>query len=117
MVNAEEILFASMFAAALIGLAVYFVYLSAFVGWRRLASPFFCVAVITSCAWLWSLCAAGFMAYCSSSALQLRHTHASSVLWDIMGVFLFVALGAFLISFAALAIGLTESLLRGRPTI
>src|SRR5438034_8818457 len=117
MMSAQEVLFAAMFAAALIALAVYFVYLSAFVAWRRLASPFFRIAVSTSCAWFWWLCAAGFLEYCGAWARRSRHTHVWQEFHQASGVFLAVALGTFVISFAGVAIGVTESLLRGRRTI
>jgi hypothetical protein len=117
MESAQEILFVSIFAAALVGLAVYFVHLNAVVAWRRVTSPFFRVAIITSCSWFWSLCAAGFVEYCAACARQLRHTHVSQMLREVTGVFLFIALGTFFISFAGFAIGVARSLLRGRRTI
>jgi hypothetical protein len=115
--SAQEILFASIFAAALIALAIYLVHLSAFVAWRRLTSPFIRTAVITACTWFWFLCAAGFVAYCEASAHQLRHTHVGQVLREVTGVLLLCGVASFVISFAALAISIAESLLRGRRTI
>ena len=112
MVSAQEIMFAAVFAATLIGLAVYFIRLSAVVAWRRVASPFFRAAVITSCTCLWSLCAVGFVEYCAGWARQVHHTHVSQVLRSASGVLLAVAVATFVISFAAGVIGFAESSLR-----
>jgi hypothetical protein len=113
MESAQEIVFVSIFAVTLLGLAVYFVHI-ALVASRQLASPFFRAAVITTCTWIWCLGAVGLIACCESWARQFRHTHVALVLHDVMGVLLFFALGTFVISFAALAIGITETLLRSR---
>ena len=115
--RAQEVLFAVTFAVALVGLAVYFVYLSAFVAWRRLTSLFLRIAVISGCTWFWSLCAAGFAEYCGASLRPAKHMHIELYSPELTGVLLFISLFTFIISLAALALGLAEFLLRGRRVI
>jgi hypothetical protein len=117
MMSGQETLFASVFAAALIGLAVYFIRLNVVVVWPRVASRFFRAAVVTSCAWLWSLCAIGFVAYGEALARQSRHSHFSQLLHSGSGVFLAIIIITFVISLAAGVIGFAESSLRGRRII
>ena len=112
MESTQEILFAAIFALLLVALAVYFAYLVRS-AWRRVASVFFRIAVLTGCAWVWSLCAAGFAEYCGSWARHFHHTQIAYDLRQVSGIFLFLALGTFIISLAGFAIGITESLLRG----
>ena len=111
--NAQELLFAAIFALLLAGLAVYFVYLIRST-WQRIGSVFFRTAVVAGCTWVWSLGAAGFSEYCGSWARACRHTRFAYDLRQVCGLFLFISLATFVISVAALIIGITESALRGR---
>jgi hypothetical protein len=110
--SAQEILFAAIFALLLVALAVYFVYLIR-LAWRRVASVLFRTAALTGCTFAWSLAVAGFVEYCGSWARSFRHPQVAYDLWQISGIFLFVALATFAVSFVSVVLGIAESALRG----
>jgi hypothetical protein len=113
--GAQEFLFASIFALLIAALAVYFAFIIR-LAWRRVASVFFPLAGIAGCAWFWSLCAAGFVEYWAWCARHFRHTQVAYDPCQVSGVFIFLAAGAFMISFAGLVLGITEALLRRRKS-
>jgi hypothetical protein len=113
MESAQQITFTAIFALCLLGLAVYFVSLTAS-AWRQIASPFFRVALVAGCMCFWSLGAVGFSECCVSWARQFRHTQVAYDFRQISGLFLCIAAATFVISFAGVAFGMAESALRGR---